>query len=182
MTTHTHWKKLTNPDYLGAYSIDDGQDLILTIRKVVQESVTGSDGKKEECIVCYFAEDVKPMILNVTNCKAITKLTGTPFIEEWAGHKIQVGVERVKAFGDVVDALRVRKFKPKEAAQSKPVACELCGQVIKPAFGMSVPQWIEYTKANGKGTICADCAKKDAAQAKQSAAEPTNAGQVSGDA
>ena len=45
----THWKKLTNPDYLGAYSIEDGKDLILTIAYVRQEKVIGTDGKKEDC-------------------------------------------------------------------------------------------------------------------------------------
>ena len=44
----THWKKLTNPDYLGAYSIEDGKDLILTIAYVRQEKVIGTDGKKED--------------------------------------------------------------------------------------------------------------------------------------
>ena len=32
----THWKKLSNPNYLGAYSIEDNKDLILTISKVRQ--------------------------------------------------------------------------------------------------------------------------------------------------
>lgn len=85
----THWKKLTNPDYIGAYAIEDGKDLVLTIAYVRQESVIGSDGKKEECIVCHFSEkDAKPMILNVTNCKTISKLYGTPLIEQWAGKKV----------------------------------------------------------------------------------------------
>ena len=105
----THWKKLTNPDYIGAYAIEDGKDLVLTIAYVRQESVIGSDGKKEECIVCHFSEkDAKPMILNVTNCKTISKLYGTPLIEQWAGKKVQIGIEKVKAFGDIVEALRIR--------------------------------------------------------------------------
>lgn len=33
----THWKKLTNPNYLGAYSIDDGKDIVLTIKNVANE-------------------------------------------------------------------------------------------------------------------------------------------------
>ena len=52
----THWKKLTNPDYLGAYALTPGQDLIATIKTVKREIVTGPEGKKEECSVCYFAE------------------------------------------------------------------------------------------------------------------------------
>ena len=71
----THWKKLTNPNYLGTYALPDGQDMILTIGAVAQEPVTGADGQKETCIVCHWKEDgVKPLILNKTNCKTISKI------------------------------------------------------------------------------------------------------------
>lgn len=103
----THWKKLTNPDYLGAYSLDEGEQRTLKIIKVSREMVQGSDGKKEECTVA-FLEASKPMILNKTNCKTISKVLKTPYIEEWAGKSIIVFTEKVKAFGEVVDALRVK--------------------------------------------------------------------------
>ena len=157
----THWKKLTNPDYLGAYSIEDGKDLILTVKKVVQEAVTGADGKKEDCIVCYWVEPQKPMILNVTNCKMIAKLAGSPYIENWAGVKLQIGVERVKAFGDVVDALRVRKTKPKQTEEA-PIVCDECGKTIPAAYGMAPSKWVEYAKTKLKTdkALCSDCAQK----------------------
>ena len=85
----THWKKLINLDYLGAYSLDPGKDMILTIKGVRNEIVTGPDGKKEECMVMSFIENVKPMIVNSTNAKTIQKLYKTPYIEEWQGRKIQ---------------------------------------------------------------------------------------------
>lgn len=153
----THWKKLTNPNYLGAYSIEDGQDLILTIKDVKQEVVTGADGKKEECLVCYFNED-KPMILNATNAKQITKNFGTPYIEQWRGRKIQIGQEKVKAFGEVVEALRVRKFNPNTVE----IRCEDCKKNISPAIGMNVEQLAAYTESKYGSKLCADCAKKRA--------------------
>ena len=82
----THWKKLINPDYIGAYALDPGKDLTVQISQVRREMVTGADGKKEECTVAYL-KDQKPMILNVTNCKTIEKLYG-PYIEDWAGKHI----------------------------------------------------------------------------------------------
>ena len=100
MAEHVHWKKTTNPDYLGAYSLEPGQDMVLTIGTVKKEMITGAGGKKEECIVCHWQEDQKPMILNVTNCKMIAKLLKTPYIERWAGHRIQIGAEVVSAFGE----------------------------------------------------------------------------------
>ena len=150
--SETHWKKLINPDYLGAYSLDPGKDMILTIRQVNKEMVTGADGKKEECIVCYWQEEQKPMILNVTNCKMIAKLLKTPYIERWAGHRIQIGAEVVSAFGEKVEALRVRKTLPEEAK----IACEVCGQFIQPAFNMSASQLAAYTKKKYGKSMCAE--------------------------
>ena len=109
----THWKKLTNPDYLGAYALDEGKDMIVTIEEVKLELVPGQNGAKEEQVVAHFANGVKPMILNKTNMKRIEQVTGTPYIEEWAGHNIQLYSELVSAFGTTTEGLRVREFKPK---------------------------------------------------------------------
>ena len=108
MSTLTHWKKLINPDYLGAYSLTPGEEKILTIKSVVREKVTGTGGKKQECTVVHWVESEKPMILNRINSKTITKIYGTPYIEEWAGKKIKIFAELVDAFGEQVEALRVR--------------------------------------------------------------------------
>lgn len=157
----THWKKLTNPDYLGAYSLEPGQDIVLTIDRVQVETVTGPDGKKEECMVCHWKERAKPMILNSTNARMIQKLLKTPYIEEWNGHRIQIGVEMVKAFGEIVDALRVRNFLPEENT----VKCEGCGGNITPAHGMSSVQLAEYTRKKYGRALCAACATKEASNA-----------------
>ena len=112
----THWKKLTNPTYLGAYDFTPGEKRVLTIDKVVQDKVKGNDGKDEDCTICHFV-DSKPMILNVTNCKAIAKAHGTNFIEEWSEKKVTLFVTTVSAFGQVVEALRIEQIQPKEKAQ-----------------------------------------------------------------
>ena len=164
MMAKTHWKKLTNPDYLGAYSFNEGEEKILTISRVKQEIVIGPDGKKEECTVARFVENEKPMILNTTNCKTITKIHKTPFIEEWSGKRIQIYVAQVKAFGEVVDALRIRDKVP--ADTSKSFVCEECGNEIKPANGKT-PEWLaKYTKQQYGRELCASCATK-AKQAKE---------------
>ena len=109
----THWKTQFNYDYLGAYSLPDGKDIILTIRETKREQVVGASGKKEECFVAYFFENVKPMILNRTNCKPMTKIFKTPNFEEWINKQIQIGAVMVDAFGEKVDSLRIRPFIPK---------------------------------------------------------------------
>ena len=109
----THWKNQFNYDYLGAYSLPDGKDIILTLKETKKEMVTGTNGQKSECFVAYFHENAKPMILNKTNCKTIEKLFNTPNIEEWVNKQIQIGSTRINAFGEMTDCLRVRPFAPK---------------------------------------------------------------------
>lgn len=133
--SQTHWKQLTNPDYLGAYSLLPGQELTVEIVRVERKQVTGADGKKEECTVAIL-KDQKPMILNSTNCKTLSKIYGTPYIEEWAGKSVIIHSEKVKAFGDVVDALRIKPTKP-----------------ILPELTPAHPAWNEAAKAVKDGKI-----------------------------
>ena len=161
----THWKKLNNPDYLGAYALEPGQDLIATIKAVRKEMVTGADGKKEECTVVHFEEkDIKPLILNSTNAKTIQKLYKTPYIEEWQGRKIQLYVETVRAFGEMVEALRIRPSIPKITGpvSSEPVMCADCGAEVS-AFGkMNAAQMADYTYSKYGKSLCSECAKVQA--------------------
>lgn len=120
----THWKKLRNPDYLGAYALQPNEELILTIKKAGVETILGVEGKKEDELVIHFNEDYKPMIVNATNAKTIAKVHKTPYVEEWIGKKIQIYARRIRAFGEDMDALRVRDFIPqtKEVDVAKAVA------------------------------------------------------------
>lgn len=111
----THWHKIDNPNYLGAYSLLDGREnpqITATIEKVVEEQVK-TDRGAEMCRVAYL-KGLKPMILNNTNCKIIEKMYNTPYIEDWAGKNITIYVAKIKAFGDEVDALRIKKEAPKQ--------------------------------------------------------------------
>ena len=112
MADKTHWKKTMNPDYLGSWAIPEGQEISLTIKSASVEKVKGVGGKSELCNVVHFKESVKPLIANATNSKAISKVAGSPFLEDWAGHRIQLYATEVEAFGDVVDAVRVRSKAP----------------------------------------------------------------------
>jgi hypothetical protein len=152
--SETHWKKLINPDYLGAYSLEAGNDMILTISAVKREMITGTGGKKEECPVCHWKENQKPMILNVTNMKTIAKMYG-PYIENWAGKRVQIYASTTKFGGDTVECLRIRKDPPEDVK----IACEECGQMIAPAFSMSATQLAAYTKKKYGKNLCAECAK-----------------------
>lgn len=111
----THWKLLSNPDYIGAYWLPAGEDVTVTIDYVVREMITGTGGKKEECTVAHL-KGVKPLILNATNSKTIAKLYG-PYIEDWAGKQITLFASTAKLAGDTVECLRIR---PKVAVRVAP--------------------------------------------------------------
>ena len=144
-----------NPDYLGSYAMTPGQDLIVTIKSVGNEEVIGTDGKKEICSVVHFFENVKPMILNATNNKTIAKLLKTPYIEEWSGRKIQIYTEKVKAFGEVWDALRIRPFLPVE----QELKCADCGKKIE-GFGKTKAEVVaKHTLSKYGRMLCSECAK-----------------------
>lgn len=108
-----HWKQSFDYKYTGAYELQPNEEKVVTIKKVCKEEVNSTDGKKSMCLVAYFEESSKPMVLNKTNCKTIEKLY-SPFTEDWLGKKITVFAQKVKAFGDTVDALRIRPTKPVE--------------------------------------------------------------------
>jgi hypothetical protein len=115
MNTRTHWKKLINPDYIGAYALTDGEDMTVTIDFVQNEEITGTGGKKEVCMVARLVNE-KPLILNATNSKSIAKLYG-PFIEDWRGRDITLYASTTKLAGDIVECLRIR---PSVAKRKKP--------------------------------------------------------------
>ena len=114
----THWKKTMNPNYLGAYALEPNQDLIVEITEVKTESVMNADGRNEECLVAHL-KDQKPLIVNKTNAKAIAKVAGSNYIEDWKGKQIALYISNVKAFGELVEAIRVRTVPPKAKSKRK---------------------------------------------------------------
>lgn len=169
MAEKTHWKKAVAPgDYLGAYDFQEGEEKVVTIKSVNQaETIMTNEGKSQHAVV-HFAEDVKPLILNVTNSKAITKVAGSPYFEDWAGVAIQLYVDpNIRAFGETVSAVRVRPRKPviKRAAK-----CAYCGNDIQGASGKGADYIAQYTKQKFGISLCFTCASKQSTQTEGGAA------------
>lgn len=150
-----HWKNLANYDYLGAYSFEGITDhVVLTIKEIKRERVTSEGGKSEDCIVAHFEEtnvdgvEVKPMVLNKTNCKTIEKkLYKTGQVEDWIGKKIEIYTTTTRFGRDMVPCLRVREEVPAEETY----ACEVCGKVI------DKKTYLATKKAYGAGICSAEC-------------------------
>lgn len=161
----THWKKLDNPDYLGAYALQPGQDLVLQITSVGQEEVYNpTNNKKEVCTVARFADKgVKPMILNVTNCKTISKVYDTPYIEDWVGKYISVYIAKVNAFGEKVEALRIRNKVP----TVEKIYCEGCKKEIVGVQGKTAREIADIAVRNCGRKLCIECMKKEKERMQQ---------------
>lgn len=108
----THFRKLQNPNYVGSWDLADSDgkynEKVVTIELVKKETVHDGRGGSEECTVVYLKE-TKPMVANSTNLRSIARICGSPYIEDWQGNQITLFVSKVKAFGEMHDAIRVKK-------------------------------------------------------------------------
>lgn len=151
-------RQLYEKDFLGQWDCTD-QDMVLTIKGVVQEDVVQpktNQKKKKVCLI--FKETDKKMVLNATNRDVIAKLVKTWDYTQWPGTQIQLYKDPKVRFGtEEVGGLRVRKFLPQAAEAAY---CDECRQEIKAANGMTPAQIAAYTKKKYGKALCPECAKK----------------------
>ena len=157
----THWRKILESEYLAGADLDDGKGnhvpITVTIKEARREDVLEpGTSRKEQCLVLHFQEKIKPMICNVTNAKAISKVTRTDYIENWQGKRITIKTERVKAFGEVWDALRV-DTKPPIATVNNQLICADCGEPIKAYQGVSAEVLANATLKKYSRQLCYEC-------------------------
>jgi len=114
----THYRKVLKSDHLGVADLEDfkesGSNLVFTIKQVRQELNAKVAGKKINANIAYFHENIKPLVLNATNAGVMKKLSGSPFIEDWANVAIQLYIDdKVKLMGDVVGGVRISPKAPR---------------------------------------------------------------------
>lgn len=166
MSNKTPWKKIvSDPIYLGEADFDEGEEKIVTIDRVQSSvKIKSAEGTSEKAVV-YFKERIKPLILNVARSKAITKVAGSKFVEDWHGVQIALYIDdNVKAFGDVVSAVRVRPRKPIVRAAVK---CADCGNDVTGAMGKGADYIAAYTNKKFGVCLCFDCAQKRSEKAQE---------------
>lgn len=123
MEKKTPWQKTFDPNYLGSWSLEEREELAATVTKVEQVEMIGSTGLKHSRIVLHLDKApanglLLPLVVgNKENAKAMEKISGSRYIEDWAGSRITIYVKKnVKSFGELVDALRI---KPAGAAKKR---------------------------------------------------------------
>lgn len=155
MANYVHYQEYFKT-FLGGWSFENG-DETLTIKSVQEEEMYDAEtGGKKKGLAVRFEEKDLPMVLNVTNASTIADVTGSSKIADWIGRKIIVGTSKVKAFGRMHDAIRVRDQVPDEHE----FVCEDCGAVIKAAAGKQPSELAEISKRNTGRVLCVACMKK----------------------
>lgn len=123
MSNQTHYRKIFKSDHLGVADLEEyleqGSNLIFTISHVRQEMNAKVAGKKINANIAYFEESIKPLVLNATNSKTMSKLVGSCFVENWQNVSVQLYIDRdARLMGEVVGGVRVS---PKVIRKQKPV-------------------------------------------------------------
>ena len=159
----THWKKVvSDPNFIGEGDFQEGEEKVLTIARInASETVATAEGKSKKAVVHWAEPGIKPMILNVARSKNIEKVAGSGYFEDWPGVRVQLYIEHgIKAFGEVVSAVRVRPYKPRIQAAEPVPPCSDCGSEIAPAAGHDARWMAAYTRKKYGVPLCADCATK----------------------
>lgn len=156
MANYVHYQEYFK-SFLGGWSFENG-DETLTIESVAEEEMYDAEtGGKKKGLVAHFREKDLPMVLNVTNCETISEVTGSDKIADWIGKKIIVGTSKIKAFGKVHDAIRVRSTIPDEEVY----ICDECGQEIKTAARKQPSELVEISMRNCGRKLCLSCMQKE---------------------
>ncbi len=166
----THFKQKRNTDYLGAYDLcvgaeDNGREkfgtLVATISHIVEaeEVIEPSTNKKQPCVVVYWKEpNIKKMILNVTNQKAIATVAGSGFFEYWKNKRVKLFVDpKVRQVGEKKGspneygpALRIHNV----AVAEDKIKCEVCGKDTDAKI------WQQMKNGIGAGVCSVECKDK----------------------
>lgn len=94
-------------EYLSAEMLPGERDVIMTIVRADVKTLKNQRGQQDR-IVLYFKETDKGFVVgNKTNVRQLVKLMG-PETDSWNGNRIILHKERVQAFGQEVDSIRVR--------------------------------------------------------------------------
>ena len=103
-----------NSPWLASEDILDKGDVPVTIEGVYKHiDAKFQDGRKETIFALGFKGKKKRLVLNATNRRTLVNMFKTSDTMKWVGERIALYVDpNVKAFGDVVCGIRIRKRQP----------------------------------------------------------------------
>jgi len=156
------WEKIIDPNFISAELIGEaGAEKVVTIKDIDFAECYDEKTKQKVQKQSVFFEETKPLVLNKTNSKKLKKLfsPNSDDPREAIGHKVILKVERIKAFGKEVDAIRIQEYSEEK--------CPICGKAILPYAGKSVAQIKEISQRNLGEIMCGECMKNKAKENKK---------------
>ena len=105
--------------------------LIATISGLTHENLAKDNEAPEMKYILQFVENLKPMVLNLTNGKLIAIVTGEEDTDNWIGKKITLWNDPTVSFGDKMKG-GIRVKLPQAQADAEP-------QSENPAAGLDAP-------------------------------------------
>lgn len=112
----THYRKILKSDHLGCADLEDyienKSDMVFTIQRVQQQLGVKVAGKKIDANIMYFenkdGKKVKPLVINATNGKTMSKMASSGFVEDWAGLNIKLYIDaNVSMMGERTGGVRI---------------------------------------------------------------------------
>lgn len=86
-----------------------GKEVPVVIAAVRPEKMLDpGSGERIEKYVVYFERKKKGLVLNKTNAKSIAEIVASEDTDEWVGREIVLVPTKTKAFGELVDCVRVK--------------------------------------------------------------------------
>ena len=117
----TSYRNVHKSEHLGVLDLeellDKGKKLVFRIKEVKQEIGVRVAGSKGDYNIAYFTDpNIKPLVLNVTNSKVISRFNNnSQYVEDWANTLIELYIDQsVKMKGEVVGGVRIKPVQPRE--------------------------------------------------------------------
>lgn len=122
----THFRSIFQYDTIRAWNLVDktgkAKDFTLEITKVTQSIVKSAEKPRgEPCWHAHFKGTDKPLIINVTNAKTLSAMSGSEEVESWVGLKVTLYSTRVKGKGGgQCTGIRMKPLKAQGQVESMP--------------------------------------------------------------
>lgn len=113
-----NYRSVYKSDHLGVIDleelIENGKQLIFTIKEVKQELGVVVAGNRGNFNIAYFKENIKPLVLNATNANTVRKLAGgSTNTDNWNNVLVELYIDNsVKMKGQIVGGVRIKTQKP----------------------------------------------------------------------
>lgn len=155
------WEKVIDNNFISSEMIGtEGAEKVVTIKDIDMAECYDEQTKQKVKKRTVFFEECKPLVLNKTNAKTLKRLfsPNSDNPADCVGHKITLKVEKVKAFGKMTDAIRIKEFSEEK--------CPECGGIIVPYAGRTVEEVKKMAQEHFGKVMCGKCMQNKAKENK----------------